>query len=156
MDIAHIEYTLKHKIAFLRVEKRMLGHNTIRGYLHDLDKIVMYLVMNAQKAHKIHTSRAKHHHKNAKTRKHRIQMLIDWECARFTKSDKPLDAWETMYKYYPELELELKPLMFEFSLDKGRVKPDDTVENPDVWDKYFYGEVQKGIWTRIKESIISH
>ena len=138
MDLAHIKYTWEHKKAFLRVEKRMTDVNTIRGYLHDCDKIIMYLFMNARKAHKIHRSRARHHTKSARTREDYIEMLIDWECARFTKGDKPLDAWETMYAYYPHLEPILKPLMFEFSLDKGRVKPNDTVENPEVWDNYFY------------------
>ena len=27
-------------------------------------------------------------------------MVIDWECARFTKPDKPLNAYETYKKYY--------------------------------------------------------
>ncbi len=138
MDIAHIKYTWEHKKAFLRVEKRMTGQISLRGLFHDCDKLVMYLFMNAQKAHKIHTSRARHHHKSAKTREDYIQMLVDWECAKFTKPDKPLDAWETLYAYYPQLEEVLKPLMLEFSLDKNRVKPDDTVENPEVWDNYFY------------------
>ena len=30
-------YTWKHKKAFLKVEKKLLGKNTIRGYLHDVD-----------------------------------------------------------------------------------------------------------------------
>ena len=31
-------------------------------------------------------------------------MIIDWECARYTKPDKPLNAYDTLYKIYPELE----------------------------------------------------
>jgi hypothetical protein len=27
---------------------------------------------------------------------------IDWECARFTKPEKPLNAKETWRKYYPD------------------------------------------------------
>jgi hypothetical protein len=44
MNRSHIVYTMKHKRAFLRVEKELLGHNTVRGFLHDLDKVFVYLV----------------------------------------------------------------------------------------------------------------
>lgn len=40
MNRSHIVYTMKHKRAFLRVEKELLGHNTVRGFLHDLDKVL--------------------------------------------------------------------------------------------------------------------
>lgn len=36
MQIDRIKYTMKHRKAFRAVEKQLLGHNTIRGYLHDL------------------------------------------------------------------------------------------------------------------------
>lgn len=42
MQIDRIKYTMKHRKAFRAVEKQLLGHNTIRGYLHDLDKVFLY------------------------------------------------------------------------------------------------------------------
>ena len=48
-----------------------------------------------------------------KTRSDYIEMIIDWECARFTKPDKPLDAYQTMKKFYPDLESRILPLMIE-------------------------------------------
>ena len=39
MERDKIRYTLAHRKAFRKVEKELLGHNTIRGWLHDLDKI---------------------------------------------------------------------------------------------------------------------
>lgn len=138
MDVAHIKYTWKHKIAFLHVERRMTGKNTWRGVFHDCDKLFLYLFSDAKTVHKWHRSHSRHHAAKASTREDYIQMLIDWESCRFTKSDKLLDAWETMYIHHPELEQELKPLMLEFSLDKNRTSKDDIVENPEVWDNYFY------------------
>ena len=44
MQIDRIKYTMKHRKAFRAVEKQLLGHNTIRGYLHDLDKVFLYMV----------------------------------------------------------------------------------------------------------------
>ena len=37
-----IKYSLEHRKAFLDLEKKLLGKNTVRGYLHDLDKIILY------------------------------------------------------------------------------------------------------------------
>lgn len=46
MQIDRIKYTMKHRKAFRAVEKQLLGHNTIRGYLHDLDKVFLYMVID--------------------------------------------------------------------------------------------------------------
>ena len=35
------------------------------------------------------------------------EMVIDWECARYTKPDKPLNARETLFKYGHKLPTEL-------------------------------------------------
>lgn len=61
MQIDRIKYTMKHRKAFRAVEKQLLGHNTIRGYLHDLDKVFLYMIMDYKRAHKIHRSHSRHH-----------------------------------------------------------------------------------------------
>ena len=43
--LENFKYTLKHKKAFLEVEKYLTGKNTIDGYLHDIDKLFMYLFL---------------------------------------------------------------------------------------------------------------
>lgn len=40
--IAKLQYTLKHKKAFLQVEKSLYGKISVRGLLRDLDKVLMY------------------------------------------------------------------------------------------------------------------
>lgn len=117
-----IVYTWKHKIAFLKIEKALLGHNTLRGYLHDLDKIFMYLVMSHQAAHNIHVAHARHHHVKAHTQADYLEMVIDWECARYTKPDKPLNAFETLNKYYPQLRWEILPILERYGLNSPEHK----------------------------------
>ena len=39
----YINYTWQHKKAFLRVEMQCRGFNSLRGYLHDVDKLFRYL-----------------------------------------------------------------------------------------------------------------
>lgn len=118
----NIKYTWNHKRAFLKVEKQLLGRNTISGYLHDLDKIFMYLIFDKTITHKIHRQRSKHHTIKAETEEDFTQMVIDWECARYTKADKQLNAEETLYKFYPELESKIVPILLKLNLMdlKGR------------------------------------
>ena len=112
----YIKYTWNHKKAFLKVEKILLGKNTIRGYLHDVDKLFMYMFLSKKLASKLHRKYSHHHINKAKTIADYTQMIIDWECARFTKEDKPLDAFETLYKYYPQLEPIILPLLKKYDV----------------------------------------
>ena len=102
----YISYTLKHKIAYLRVERELLGHITIRGLLHDIEKPILYLFLKPKTVQRIHKSRSKHHLENVKTLRDYECMLIDWECCRDTKSDKPLSAREYARKIEKEDELD--------------------------------------------------
>jgi hypothetical protein len=111
-----IIYTLKHKKEFLRVEKELLGRNTLSGYLHDSGKVILYIFFKKKTAHDIHVKFARHHKAKARTESDFIQMIIDWECARFTKPDKPLNAYDTLYKFYPEMESNILPLLKKFNL----------------------------------------
>lgn len=110
-----INYTYKHKKAFLKIEKQLIGRNTLRGYLHDSEKMFLYLFLSKQTTSKIHRKISRHHLR-AKTKKDRIQQIIDWESARYTKPDKPMTAVETLYKLKPELVDEMLPIMRELQL----------------------------------------
>lgn len=111
-----IRYSLKHRKAFLALEKKLLGKNTIRGYLHDVDKIILYHFFPTVFVHTCHQWWSKHHERRAKTHDDFVQMVIDWECARFTKPDKPLDAYDTLYKFYPHMEAKILPILKELNL----------------------------------------
>ena len=112
----YIKYTWKHKIAFLKVEKIVLGKNTIRGYLHGTEKLFLYLFLPKKTVSRINRSMSRHHVKRARTESDFTQMMIDWECARFTKADKPLDAYETLYKFYPQLQDKMIPLFQKYKI----------------------------------------
>lgn len=115
MNIPKIKYTLAHRKSFIKLEKQILGHNTIRGLLHDLDKVFLYLILPYQTVHNLHRKYSRHHNK-ARTYSDYVQMVIDWECARFTKPDKPLNARETLNKFFPELKNKILPILNELNL----------------------------------------
>lgn len=111
-----IQYTINHRRAFRKVEKQLLGHNTIRSLFHDLDKVFLYMFFNYKKVHDFHRKHARHHIEKAKTHSDFVQMVIDWECARFTKPDKPLKARETLNKFYIEYTDKILPIIEELNL----------------------------------------
>lgn len=112
-----ILYTLRHKQAFLKVEKQLRRKNTWHGYLHDIDKPFLYLAfwIDLKKVQKIHRSYSKHHVKNSlnKSKDDLVDTIIDWECARMTKPDKPLNAYQTLMKFYPEYQETFLPVIRE-------------------------------------------
>lgn len=120
------QYTWKHKFAFLKIEHQLLGHNTLKGFLHDTDKVFylypVALIFGKDKnwIKNKHRLNNRHHveSKYDKSYKDYVEMIIDWECARFTKPDKPLNAFQTMKKFYPDMEPKILPILKKFGLTK--------------------------------------
>lgn len=126
----HIVYTWKHKIAFLKVQKILLGYNTFSGYLHDVDKLFLYVFLDCQTVNKIHRAFMSHHLESydeyeVPCMDDILDMIVDWECARFTKPDKPLNAAGTLEKFYPKWSYLIKPVL-KF-LDIESTDPDNYV-----------------------------
>lgn len=96
----HIPYTMKHKLAVLKVERQCIGKTSLRILLHDMDKVLLYLIfpfLGSKKIGAIHKKISRHHHYSKDsnpTEKDLQEMIFDWESARFTKSDKPQSARE--------------------------------------------------------------
>lgn len=111
-----IQYTIAHRKAFRKIEKQLLGHNTIRSLFHDLDKVFLYALFDYKKVHNFHRKHSRHHISKARTHSDFIQMVIDFECARFTKPDKPLNARETLNKFYKDHTDKILPVIVELGL----------------------------------------
>lgn len=109
-------YTWLHKIEVLRIEKEMIGKNTWRGYLHDVDKLFLYPFLNKKTVSKIHRSLSGHHTGNHKSEKDIVMALIDWESARYTKADKPKTPREYLETKIPEWTDYYAPTMKKYGL----------------------------------------
>ena len=121
--ISCVFYTLKHKRAFLKIEKTFLRRNTLRGFMHDVDKIFLYLFcfwMSIEDIQEFHRKHQKHHVDNnlKKTYADLLETVIDWESARFTKPDKQLNAYETLMKFYPDKREFFLPIIQEYLPDQ--------------------------------------
>lgn len=100
-----------------------------KGYsfpFHDFVKMINVLIFGDKIATKLHRRFSSHHAHTPKIKiyynegldrytkvfdrpreiKNRIEAAIDWESARFTKAEKPLDAYDTWKKYYSDIDME--------------------------------------------------
>ena len=116
-----IKNTIKHRKEVQRIAKEL-------GYsfpFHDFIKMINIAIFGDKIATKIHRKFSNHHahvryititydegvriytKKQPYERfiKNKIEAAIDWESARFTKPDKPLNAYETWKKYYSDIDM---------------------------------------------------
>ena len=124
----HVPYTWNHYLAFLKVEKQLLG--CYKYKFHDWDKLVLFIFcpfLGERIINQLHQKINKHHptfttgvnwNKQLKS-SGKIkwdEAIIDWECARITKPDKPLNARQTMEKFYPEYKEYVDPELKKLGL----------------------------------------
>ena len=54
-------------------------------------------------------------------------MVLDWESARYTKPDKPLNAYETLTRFYPTMLGEILPILREMGINKAGLPMDPEI-----------------------------
>lgn len=106
---SYIQYTFEHRLAFRFVVETILEDDedydvmVARAEAHDLDKVLLYTLIPKYVASDYHRRTSTHHpQENNKVFKDRYDLLeavIDFECASYTKADKPLNAYDTIMKY---------------------------------------------------------
>lgn len=71
---------------------------------HDHPEFIWVYVNNSKDGH---LSRSGHNEKRwiGRNIKNKVEAAIDWESARFTKPDKPLNAYQTWKKYYSDINM---------------------------------------------------
>ena len=148
----HIEYTYKHRKIVMYLANKYVKDEAVLKQIqnHDIDKLFMYLFYNKKDVSALHRQLSLHHENEIeKNKADYIEMVLDWESARYTKPDKPLNAYDTLYKYYPEMEKEILPILKEFNIDKPNLPMEqDVVE---------YAEKIKNTKTEeIKQELINY
>ena len=95
-------YTYRHRKAFEYCVRKLVRDPVLRDEMlkrarvHDMDKMVMYLVMDQKEAQERHVRNNPHHLENdlPRTYEDYLETVIDYECAPYTKPDKPLNAYD--------------------------------------------------------------
>jgi hypothetical protein len=108
--------------------EKLLGYHS--HWFHDWDKLILFIFfpfLGERIINQFH-QRINKHHPTYTTGKDWIKQLkspreidwveavIDWECARITKPDKPLNARQTLEKYYPQYKEFVEPILKELDL----------------------------------------
>ena len=105
----HQNYTLNHKQAVIAMYMELCDRINPNGQItvpssivyHDTDKLVTYALLPKDEASAMHKRLAPHHMGNQRSPADIIDTVIDYESARFTKPDKPENAWGTVCGKYP-------------------------------------------------------
>ncbi len=125
-------YTYKHRKVMIFLAKKYYNNEELLERLkhHDMDKMFLLLFNEKKDIESYHRSLSLHHD-NAlpKTKLNYIEMVLDWESARYTKDDKPLNAYDTLYKFYPNLEDKILPILHELNIDKSTVDKEEDVSS---------------------------
>ena len=125
-------YTYKHRKVLKYIEKKYFNNKKLQARLkdHDMDKMYLLLFYEKKDIEHYHRSLSTHHDNELeKNELDYMEMILDWESARYTKEDKPLNAYDTMLKFYPHLEDKILPILKKVGLDYSTLdKEEDIVE----------------------------
>lgn len=117
-NYTYMVYTFLHRREIFRLGD-YLGIPAKDVYrTHDIDKIIAYIFMTKEQAHNMHVTLNEHHNRDTLDQKALVEMVLDWESARFTKPDKPLNSFDTLYKYYKPMEPVILPILKAYGLDR--------------------------------------
>ncbi len=125
-------YTYKHRKILMYLADKYYNDEELKERLknHDMDKMYLLLFYDKKDINKFHRSISTHHDNDLpKTTLDYIEMILDWESARYTKDDKPLNAYDTMVKFYSHLQGSLLPLLKQMGLDKSTLEKEEDVVN---------------------------
>ena len=124
-------YTYKHRKIVCFLAKKYYSNNEElleKLKYHDLDKMYMLLFYDKKDIEPIHRKLASHHDNAiSKTELDYIEMVLDQESARYTKDDKPFNAYDTLYKFYLELEDKILPILKKLKINKSSFAKDKEV-----------------------------
>lgn len=127
----YIDYTYKHRIVVKLLAEKYFPNNVElleQVELHDLDKLFTYLFYDKKVASKLHREQNAHHANGIeKTDLDYKEMVLDWESARYTKPDKPLNAYDTLYAYYPEMEDVILPILQDMGIAQANTPMEEDI-----------------------------
>lgn len=100
-------YTYRHRRAMEYLIHKLLQEGEIKNEMlkrvveHDMDKIIMYQFVSREEASAYHKNTSRHHMSNKlpKTYCDKLEAVLDYESAGYTKPDKPLNAFDTINRF---------------------------------------------------------
>lgn len=156
----YIEYTYLHRKVVMYLANKYIKKDKEKILkqiqYHDMDKLFMYLFYDKKDVSAMHRKLTSHHENEIeKNYIDYIEMILDWESARYTKPDKPLNAYDTLYKYYPNMEHEILPILKEFEIDKPNLPMEkDVLEYANSLKNISMEDIEKELIDYIKQEMV--
>lgn len=156
----YIEYTYLHRKVVMYLANKYIKRDKEKILkqiqYHDMDKLFMYLFYDKKDVSAMHRKLTSHHENEIeKNYIDYIEMILDWESARYTKPDKPLNAYDTLYKYYPNMEHEILPILKEFEIDKPNLPMEkDVLEYANSLKNISMEDIEKELIDYIKQEMV--
>ena len=156
----YIEYTYLHRKVGIYLANKYIKRDKEKILkqiqYHDMDKLFMYLFYDKKDVSAMHRKLTSHHENEIeKNYIDYIEMILDWESARYTKPDKPLNAYDTLYKYYPNMEHEILPILKEFEIDKPNLPMEkDVLEYANSLKNISMEDIEKELIDYIKQEMV--
>ena len=130
-NFEHIKYTFKHRNIVMLLAKKYFKDNSElleQVRVHDLDKMYMYLFYNKKDVSSVHRDKVVHHENDLeKSELDYMEMVLDWESARYTKPDKPLNAYDTLVNFYPGMTDVILPILEEMGIAESGLEMDQEI-----------------------------
>lgn len=150
-------YTYKHRKILMFLAKKYFDNPELLERLkhHDMDKMYLLLFYEKKDIESYHRAMSTHHDNDLeKTELDYIEMVLDWESARYTKDDKPLNAYDTLIRFYPHLEDKILPILNKVGLDRSTLeKEEDVVEYSKMFSNVTEGDIKKELIDYINEIV---
>lgn len=118
----YVKYTKLHREVVLRLAKEH-GVDIPTLEFHDLDKFLTYWFYTDEEVQNYHWQHSEHHNTESTDEAVLTEMMLDWESAPYTKPDKPLNAYDTLYRWYPQMVDRMKPLLERYGLAVHQENP---------------------------------
>lgn len=147
--------TFKHrKLLKFLAQKYDKDNEELRQRLeiHDLDKMYLLLFYEKKAIEPVHRALAPHHDNDLeKTELDYIEMVLDWESAKYTKPDKPFNAYDTLYKFYPHLVDSVLQILEKYNIAESTLEKDeDVVEYVNSLKEYTEEDIKRELIEYIK------
>lgn len=146
-------YTFCHRQAFRYVldtffyDSPHYDELSYRADIHDLDKALYLTIGDKKAASAYHRATNPHHMENGlpKDEVDLYEAIIDYECAGYTKDDKPLNAYDTITQYDKSNRDEMIAILEQYDMAKSY----DNTPSDDGWNEWRCGN-----WVEPTEDII--
>lgn len=136
----YLQYTYMHRKAFVFVVNKIVKDEAQkkellrRAEFHDMDKMLLYTLIEKEASSAYHRKTAAHHMGNSDYKDvfDIMEAVIDYECAGYTKEDKPRNAYDTIMELKPNHSDELLKITSEWGIDKHYLNTPQDEE----WQEY--------------------